>query len=125
MHRFNLSGDFLVYDHPAWLNIDLLFEMIEDKNTAYEEVDVDDIFYFDLYSTSFASKINIKSERYKRADTNYPVILIKKSKGSKKYMMVDGRRRLLKTIRAKKKAIKAYIFSLSDVEFAITNEGSV
>ncbi len=107
-----MQDEFQIYDMPTILNCEYIFNIIEDRNLKSEKIFINDIFHKELDS------IKLNNRRYIAADTSYPCILLNdlSNPENKKYRMIDGRHRLLKTLLQGKNFINGYVLSFADVE---------
>lgn len=105
-----MEGDFQVYDIPTQIDCRNIFSLVEGMEP--QVVFIRDIFHKEL------SSINPSDERYIKADLSYPCLLIHDlpNPEKKKYRMIDGRHRVLKTLLQGKNFINAYILSFTDIQ---------
>ena len=94
-----------------YINTDSVIDLIKFRNTVPEHLHIDEIAHKELDS------INISGARYIAADTRFPVLVVEGMQNpyNKKYRLIDGRHRLLKTIREGKTELRVYVVSESDV----------
>ena len=94
-----------------YINTDSVIDLIKVRNTVPEHLHIDEIAHKELDS------INISGARYIAADTRFPVLVVEGMQNpyNKKYRLIDGRHRLLKTIREGKTELRVYVVSESDV----------
>jgi len=107
-----ICGDWSIGEHEYSI-IDCIevYKWIEENNLEPEILDVNDIAYKPL------KFINQNSKRYIDADINMPGIVVANMENplDKPYRMIDGRRRLLKSLVYLKTDIPFYVIQYKDI----------
>jgi hypothetical protein len=87
------------------INCGEIYNYIKFKEMSYELIEIDLIGHKELQS------ISTNDHRYVNANTDLPGILVNNMENprNKKYRLIDGRHRLLKTINSDLTKFKAYV----------------
>ena len=111
--RHIMTGDWQLQGKPEMvIDIPKVIQLINYRKLEPVELDIDCIAYKELDS------IDTKEARYIVANTNYAGIVVEGMENpyNKKYRLIDGRHRLLKTMKAKKDTFKVYILQTKDID---------
>ena len=94
-----------------YLDIGSIINLIEFRDATPISLDIDEIAHKELDS------IDTGSNRYIAANTRFPGIVVEGMQNpyNKKYRLIDGRHRLLKTINEGKTKMNVYVLLESDV----------
>ena len=107
-----MDGEFQVFDKVTYIDCKPLYVVIDLFDVQAEDIEIKDIFHKELES------IDTESERYINADLDYPCIVIEdmSNPNNKKYRMIDGRHRLLKTIQEEQEdTIECYVLYFEQI----------
>lgn len=107
-----MTGDWQLQGKPEMvIEIPKVIQLINYRKLEPVELDIDCIAYKELDS------IDTKEARYIVANTNYAGIVVEGMENpyNKKYRLIDGRHRLLKTIKDNRLKFKVYILQEDDV----------
>jgi len=108
-----MTGDWQLQGKPEMvIDIPKVIQLINYRKLEPVELDIDCIAYKELDS------IDTKEARYIVANTNYAGIVVEGMENpyNKKYRLIDGRHRLLKTMKAKKDTFKVYVLQTKDID---------
>jgi hypothetical protein len=108
-----MTGDWQLQGKPEMvIEISKVIQLINYRKLEPVELDIDCIAYKELDS------IDTKEARYIVANTNYAGIVVEGMENpyNKKYRLIDGRHRLLKTMKAKKDTFKVYVLQTKDID---------
>ena len=108
-----MTGDWQLQGKPEMvIEIPKVIQLINYRKLEPVELDIDCIAYKELDS------IDTKEARYIVANTNYAGIVVEGMENpyNKKYRLIDGRHRLLKTMKAKKDTFKVYVLQTKDID---------
>jgi len=111
--RHIMTGDWQLQGKPEMvIDIPKVIQLINYRKLEPVELDIDCIAYKELDS------IDTKEARYIVANTNYAGIVVEGMENpyNKKYRLIDGRHRLLKTMKAKKDTFKVYVLQTKDID---------
>lgn len=108
-----MTGDWQLQGKPEMvIDIPKVIQLINYRKLEPVELDIDCIAYKELDS------IDTKEARYIVANTNYAGIVVEGMENpyNKKYRLIDGRHRLLKTLKANKDTFKVYVLQTKDID---------
>ena len=108
-----MTGDWQLQGKPEMvIEIPKVIQLINYRKLEPVELDIDCIAYKELDS------IDTKEARYIVANTNYAGIVVEGMENpyNKKYRLIDGRHRLLKTMKANKDTFKVYVLQTKDID---------
>ena len=108
-----MTGDWQLQGKPEMvIEIPKVIQLINYRKLEPVELDIDCIAYKELDS------IDTKEARYIVANTNYAGIVVEGMENpyNKKYRLIDGRHRLLKTLKANKDTFKVYVLQTKDID---------
>lgn len=94
-----------------YIDTDSVIDLIKFRNAVPVHLHIGEIAHKELDS------IDINGGRYIAADTRFPVLVVEGMQNpyNKKYRLIDGRHRLLKTINEGKAELRVYVVTESDV----------
>lgn len=107
-----MEGDFQIYDKITYVDCKNIYGLIDFFDVQAEDVLISDIFHKELES------IDTTSDRYKKADRDYPCIVLDDmiNPEDQKYRMIDGRHRLLKAVKENEETIECFVLSFGQIE---------
>lgn len=108
-----MTGDWQLQGKPEMvIEIPKVIQLINYRKLEPVELDIDCIAYKEL------DNIDTEEARYIVANTNYAGIVVEGMENpyNKKYRLIDGRHRLLKTLKANKDTFKVYILQTKDID---------
>ena len=106
-----MEGDWAIHSQSLIIDCNRLYSFVRMKKLEPLEIPIDMIAHKEIDS------ISVDSIRYIRANTSLPGIVAESMENPfmKKYRMIDGRHRLLKTLNSGKRKFNAYVLCREDI----------